>query len=520
MGKSKISGRLIYLVVTLLVGCSTPRFVGIDKSSISERYATSITSEELSEHLHIIASDEYEGRETGKAGQKKAADYIKRYFESIQIDPGNGESYFQHFPLKVDNPRGISLQINGVQLDYLDDYYYYATFADSVWNFSEIVLVGYGIADSLYNEYAKIDVSGKAVLVLEGVPKGKRVSQDWDNWRLKSETAKSYGATAIFTIQKDYGFYSDMMRNYLDNPKMQLHEKGKRRNGSIPNFYVSDSLARTFLSLNQESNSSIEQMITMEDFRSREFSVRGKITSKRYSIIESENILGYLEGTDKKDELLIITAHYDHIGYDNGKICNGADDDGSGTVAVLELAEAFALAKSAGNGPRRSILFMTVSGEEKGLLGSDFYTKNPVYPLENTIADLNIDMIGRIDKRHKDGNYIYVIGSNKLSKELHYINEKCNSHFVGLDLDYKYNRKRDPNRYYYRSDHYNFAKNGIPVIFYFNGTHDDYHKPTDEVEKIDFDKMEKINRLIFHTAWELSNREDRIKLRKPRRDPN
>ena len=226
--------------------------------------------------------------------------------------------------------------------------------------------------------------------------------------------------------------------------------------------------------------------------------------------IKGENVLGYIEGTDLKDELIIITAHYDHLGKHDSLVFNGADDDGSGTVAALEIAEAFMFAKKAGHGPRRSVLIMPVSGEEKGLLGSKHYTDNPVFPLENTVANLNIDMIGRLDDWHDTANYVYLIGADRLSQELHDISEQVNKEYIGLNLDYKFNEDDDPNRYYYRSDHYNFAKNNIPVIFYFNGVHEDYHKETDTVEKIDFKKIETITRLVFLTAWELANRDKRI----------
>ncbi len=230
--------------------------------------------------------------------------------------------------------------------------------------------------------------------------------------------------------------------------------------------------------------------------------------------IDTENVIAIIEGTEKPDEYLVISSHLDHIGMRNGLINNGADDDGSGTVALLEIAEAFQKAVADGNGPKRSIIFLHATGEEKGLLGSKYYTNNPLYPLANTIANLNIDMIGRTDpKRTNDNpNYIYLIGSNRLSVELHEISEKTNSETVNLELDYTYNAEDDPNRFYFRSDHYNFAKNNIPVIFYFNGTHDDYHKPTDTVEKIEFDLMKKRIDLIFYTAWELVNRKDRIQL--------
>lgn len=234
---------------------------------------------------------------------------------------------------------------------------------------------------------------------------------------------------------------------------------------------------------------------------------------KSNQTIRGENVLGYIEGSDLKDELLIITAHYDHLGKHDSLIFNGADDDASGVSAALEIAEAFMLAKKAGHGPRRSILIMPVSGEEKGLLGSRYYTDNPIYPLENTVANLNIDMIGRLDDWHDNGNYVYLIGSDRLSYDLHNLNEKINDDYIRIDLDYRFNDKDDPNRYYYRSDHYNFAKNNIPVIFYFNGVHEDYHKPSDTIEKIDFDKINTITRLIFLTAWEIANRDERIKLR-------
>jgi len=236
-----------------------------------------------------------------------------------------------------------------------------------------------------------------------------------------------------------------------------------------------------------------------------------KIKGKK---IDTENVVAIIEGSEKPDEYLVISSHLDHIGLHEGEINNGADDDGSGTVTLLEIAEAFQKAVADGKGPKRSIIFLHVTGEEKGLLGSEYYAKNPLYPLANTIANLNIDMVGRTDpKRVNDNpNYIYLIGSDRLSTELHLISEEVNKATVNIDLDYTYNAHDDPNRFYFRSDHYNFAKNNIPVIFYFNGTHDDYHKPTDTVEKIEFDLMETRARLIFATAWELANREERIKL--------
>jgi Zn-dependent M28 family amino/carboxypeptidase len=233
--------------------------------------------------------------------------------------------------------------------------------------------------------------------------------------------------------------------------------------------------------------------------------------------INSENVVAVIKGSELPDEYIVISSHLDHIGITaNGQINNGADDDGSGTVALLEIAKAFKAAEAEGHGPKRSIVFLHVTGEEKGLLGSQYYTDvDPLFPLEQTVANLNIDMIGRIDPKRKGGrNYVYLIGSDKLSSELHRLSEEVNDKYAHLELDYAYNDDNDPNRFYYRSDHYNFAKNNVPIIFYFNGTHDDYHRPGDTPDKINYDLLQNRSRLIFLTAWELANRRDRISVDK------
>lgn len=231
---------------------------------------------------------------------------------------------------------------------------------------------------------------------------------------------------------------------------------------------------------------------------------------------DSENIWAYIEGSEKPNEILVISAHYDHVGVQNGEVYNGADDDGSGTVAILQIAEAFQKAKKEGHGPKRSILFLHVTGEEHGLHGSRFYSENPLFPIANTIADINIDMIGRRDYDHPNtNNYVYVIGADRLSSDLHNITVAQNDKYTHLDLDFKFNDPKDPNHFYERSDHYNFAKLGIPAVFLFNGVHDDYHQKTDEVDKIEFDALTKRTQLAFVIAWELANRPDRIIVDKP-----
>lgn len=238
-----------------------------------------------------------------------------------------------------------------------------------------------------------------------------------------------------------------------------------------------------------------------------------KLNIKRVEV-ETENVAAIIKGSKFPEEYIVISSHLDHIGIKNGEINNGADDDGSGTVALLEIAEAFKMAADVGQGPKRSLIFLHVTGEEKGLLGSSYYANNPLYPLAQTMTNLNVDMIGRTDPKRedKDPNYIYLIGADRLSQDLHDISEATNTKYTQFKLDYTFNEEKDPNRFYYRSDHYNFAKNNIPVIFYFSGTHEDYHKPGDTPDKIMYDLLAKRTQLIFYTAWELANRTDKIRL--------
>ena len=310
----------------------------------------------------------------------------------------------------------------------------------------------------------------------------------------KSKTKKGDPAKYAKTITADE--LKDMLYTYASNDYegRKTGEPGQKKAiAFIKNHYVKNDIA-----------SPIAEGDYFQEIPESYFNGRAKA---------SENVLAYIKGSEKPDEIIVISAHLDHIGVSkNGDINNGADDDGSGTVAILEIAEAFKKAANKGHGPKRSILFLHVTGEEIGLFGSKYYTDvDPVFPLANTVADLNIDMIGRVDAKHENQpNYLYLIGSDKLSQELHDISEAVNKKYINMEFDYTYNDENDPNRFYYRSDHYNFAKNNIPVIFYFNGTHADYHKPSDTPDKIEYDLLETRTRLVFHTAWELANRDERI----------
>jgi Zn-dependent M28 family amino/carboxypeptidase len=250
------------------------------------------------------------------------------------------------------------------------------------------------------------------------------------------------------------------------------------------------------------------------DFQSRQVTRPDNINQDNIDWVKTENVAAIIEGSTYPNEYIVLTAHLDHVGIENGEIFNGADDDGSGSMALLEIAEAFKLAELDGNRPKRSIVILHVSAEEKGLLGSKYYTDNPLYSLDETITNLNVDMIGRTDPTRNSNNdeYIYLIGTDRLSTMLHETSEKVNYKTVNLELDYRFNAWDDPNRFYERSDHWHFAKNNIPVIFYFSGTHEDYHQPTDTAEKIRYELLTKRTRLIFHTAWEIANMDEKIEV--------
>ena len=450
------------------------------------KYAKTITAGDLKTHLSILASDEYEGRETGKKGQKMAAKYIADYFKKLGLEAPVEGSYFQSFDLTESSIGSVYFRRGEEQKKGVEDFIYYSSAETSGEEYINIIVADE--EDSMIKRYKNAYVIYK-VDTLGGL-------------QARINKAKEAGAKGfIIALSSDTAFRSAMDRfgPSLKRPSLRLDD---RDNESDKMIIVDNKIVSWMFDKNFEHVKAGDtvQLIFNADYLDKP--------------IQTENVLGFLKGAEKPDEVVVITAHYDHIGITNGEINNGADDDGSGTVTILELAEAFTVAINKNNGPKRSILFMTVTGEEKGLLGSRHYTDfDPIFPLENTVANLNIDMIGRVDEKHADNpDYIYLIGSDRLSKDLHDLSENANKTYTNLELDYTYNDENDPNRFYYRSDHYNFAKNNIPIIFYFNGTHPDYHKPTDTIEKINFDKMTKIARLIFYTSWEVANREERIKL--------
>ncbi|WP_245729127.1 M28 family peptidase [Niabella drilacis] len=476
-------------------------------------FARTITTADLKAHLSVIASAEMEGRDTPSPGLEKAAEYITAHFKKLGLQPGNNGSYRQTFGLSKDSLAKLDLSVNGIHFEAFKDVAPMWVNGEKVLlDYKEYAFAGYGIVDAGRDDYDGMDVKGKLVVIIGGSPEGFTPSKEGrlasTATAIKVKNALQKGAAAILVATEQIPPRSKSPVVY--RPDWEKNTPGQ----APPVFYISanvvekvsgHSYAEVKAALdNGQAKPGISEAALTLDYRLQ----RDRATAS--------NVLGVIEGTDKKDEYLFITAHYDHVGKDAaGNIYYGADDDGSGTVSVLEMAEAFARAKKAGKGPRRTIVFMTVSGEEKGLWGSEYYSDNPVFPLDKTTADLNIDMIGRVDTERMSAdtlNYVYVIGHDKLSTDLPVINEGMNNKYTKLVLDYKFDDPNDKEQIYYRSDHFNFARKGVPILFFYDGMlKADYHKPTDTIEKINFALMAKRAQMIFYTAWEMANRDQMLK---------
>ncbi|MBK9335735.1 MAG: M28 family peptidase [Lewinellaceae bacterium] len=493
-------------------------------------FGETITAANMKYLIDTLASDAMAGRETGEPGQRMAADFIAEQFRALGLPQvADRKTYFQNIFLKRESWTDIGLKVDGKEFKNRTDFYVYPVFNDSraATPVKEIVFVGYGIEDGKYSDYGKTDVKGKAVIFYDGEPMdkdgrslvtGREFRSSWSlDWNRKVQLATQKGAAMVFIIDPELTENVKTNRRKLSSWGWEpaAPNAGSVNSGLANSIFVSQDVANAFFG--KKSDKVEEACAALRNgsgFKPLKIKTTAEVRlAKEIKTLEGSNVVGLIEGADPdlKNEYVIITAHYDHLGEAGGVVYNGADDNASGTSGVIEIARAFAKAKAAGVGPKRSVVCMLVSGEEKGLLGSKFYVEFPIFPLERTVANVNIDMIGRLDNRHADNpDYIYVIGSNRMSTELHEVNEFANAAHTKLELDYKYNDPKDPNRYYERSDHYNFAERGIPAIFYFNGTHADYHKETDTADKIDVAAAAKRARLAFYTAWDIANRPTRI----------
>ncbi len=471
-----------------------------------DKYVQIITPSSMKEKLTAIASAEMQGRETASPGQRKAAAFLESQFLRYGLVPGTTGGYQMQFPIFQDTIIEAVMKVNGYEQN-LDTAYSYniSTAANGTLDIKQVVFASYGMVTDTRNDYAEIDVKGKWVMLLEGTASEPEEPADNKSpfaMKAKIEKAKSLGAKGVIVVSADFPKKSS------DIKKSRMSLK-KPVTAAVSLITVSSALGHVIL--NMDPNNLLQNLSIIP---TGDYNTNLQLTvNKRTLMLQSSNVLGILPGTDKKDEYVVITAHYDHLGVRGKDIYYGADDDGSGTTAVIQLAEAFSKAKAEGFGPRRSIVFLLFSGEEKGLIGSDFFTTFPSFPLAKTSANLNIDMVGRVDPKYKGDslNYLFIIGDDKLSSDLKPLTDSINKKYINLQLDRRYNDPTDPNRFYYRSDHYNFAKNGVPCIFYFNGTHFDYHKPTDTVDKINFDLMSKRVKLVYYTTWNLANRDNMMR---------
>jgi len=528
------------------------------------KYQASITAEDLAAHLYFFASDFFEGRETTTRGQKMAAEYLAGQYRKMGLAPkGTGGldnprspgAYLQNFPLYGSKFDKAEMYLGGSETathvfggPETDGSFMTMLGGAGEVDASQVVFAGYGIGDDElgYNDFAAldaagIDYTGKWVMMLADEPmkdaetsllptEGNAIST-WSTGRFNKlrpffgadkspagimivgDLSPRQTASVHDTAMEQINAPASVGALSLDPPS------GAGRGSRFPTVLtVSAGLANSIIASSghtvEHLQSMINESLTPEVFEV-DGAIRATVANKTYET-SSENVLAFIEGSDPvlKDQVVVISSHYDHIGMRPDPvdgINNGADDDGSGTVSVLEIAEAFAKAKADGFGPRRSILFLNVTGEEKGLLGSAYYTdKDPIIPLENIVTDLNIDMIGRIDPTHTgpDSDYVYIIGSNLVSQELHDINLRVNKEIgINIDLNERFNSKDDPNQFYRRSDHWNFGKHNIPFIFFFTGTHDDYHGVDDEPDKIAYERMARIAQVIFGTAWQVANQD-------------
>lgn len=490
-------------------------------------YSLTITQQELSDHVYKLASSDFEGRYTGSKGQLKAEDYIINDFikgglESAMIS--GKQTYVQDFTLDNCRWKDQRLFVNGTEFTVGKDFLFLSDPVDIKGTYP-VVFAGFGIEDSLYSDFGNIDVKGKIMLVFTGEPRnaegtylisGKKELSKKGYYFSKAAEAANKGAEGVIIIARnehDFRKYLKIKKYYNPRPNISYPAKDEE-------FTIHKNAFSAYMDLNTAAQllgekpksltASLHEMENSLKTTAGRFSGTVEINASSDCFpLQTGNVVGIIEGTDLKNEAVVVVAHYDHLGEENGKIYFGADDNASGTAAVMEIAEAFASAANDGYRPRRTVVFLAVSGEELGLYGSKYYSENPIISLDSTYACVNIDMIGRAATKLE--NYPdYISGYAYVSEDILEVSRENNMR-IAPELE---------DRIEYRaslrggSDHYYFAKHGIPSLFYFEGFHKDYHEATDTPEKILYERMEKIVRAIFATTWELANRQERLEIGK------
>jgi hypothetical protein len=465
-------------------------------------YANLISEHELEKNVRVLASDGLEGRKTGEKGQKMAAFFIREQFIQAGLQPlietNLGKTYFQHFELE--NSHILSFHLADAKGGKV---------TEVIANPYSDIETAEKITFRFVQDIKTVGTSNAGEAIVWVLDESKKLSDAFwgEEFENINHDLRSKGIRYVFYAVKNTEKFTQAQKMFAGNPHLsgaRMRLTGKNKTGIA---LLGNEGFKKIFGLN------IEQAVAKKS----EIMVKGSVLAEKKSeVTATENVLGYIPGSEFPDEVIVISAHYDHLGvHKNGQVYKGADDNASGTCGLIEIAKAFGKAKSVGDFPKRSVLFIAYSAEEQGMLGSEYYTDYaPVFPMEKTVVNLNVDMIGRehTDTKFTADNYVSLVGSDWLSPELHEITESVNKNYVGLELDYTYNDKNHPERYFYRSDQYNFAKYDIPVIFYTGPDHADYHQLTDDPDRLLYARAEKVSKLIFLTAWEVANRDNRLKI--------
>ena len=508
------------------------------------KYQDEITESYLKKHLTAFSHDSLEGRETGMPGQKKAARYLSEQFKKLGLKPvGDNNSYYQKFDLNTtvnDSVIFETYQVTSSGKNVISRSVasqstagqYIRAFGGTDIIDAEIVFAGFGVNDSEkgVNHLEGADLAGKWVMVFQEIPyvvDGDTLIGSTHTMRSRLQSViqkKAKGIILIPAFPNEDGYRRAAMQaqaSYGNRTGMSLAYRDTGESNGFSQGYniINPTLAAKVLGLNdidalQKYRDEIIESITEFQAKNTGFGLKHTPYSHK-EVVVTENVLGLIEGGDPelKDEVVVLSAHYDHVGIGRpdstgDRIYNGANDDGSGTIGTLNAAKALAKARDNGLRPKRSVLFLMVSGEEKGLLGSRYYSDHPVIPIEKTVANINTDMIGRVDPEHRqagNNNYVYIIGSEIISSQMDSLLVAANKESGNLELDKKYNDLSDPQQFYRRSDHWNFGRFGVPFVFFFNGVHEDYHRPSDEIDKMQFDLLAKTTRTMYATTVMVAN---------------
>lgn len=480
-------------------------------------------ADSLRADLTVLTSREMAGRGTGQSGYQQAANYVSarlqqwglQHFENLNLVE-DGNPYGLAVPYHASQLRGASLKVGKRKFKFAKDFIATGGLTNGITDFDELVVIGHGkLTEKGAITYDAAAVKGKWVLAAPGNQNAKGEVEE-SFWREQYRQLANAGASGVIVMHPAYKKETPALLERLLEERISLQKTDAEKASSVGNVPVMVLSPRAYNRLLRQLKVSKKSMIS----RANDFSTGKELRKKAYRLqvdlverdFEAPNVAGFIRGTDESNEWVLLTAHLDHLGEHHGKVFQGADDNGSGSAALISVARQLAEWRDAGMQPRRNIALVWFSGEENGLLGSRYFSQNMPMASDLVVTNINVDMVGRYDDKHDTtSKYLYLIGADRISQELHDIGEAVNARCCNLDLDYTYNDPKDPNRYYFRSDHYNFAKLGIPSVFYFSGVHADYHKETDTIEKINFARMATITEYLLYTSWELANRSSRPK---------